>query len=491
MHHLAASYYEREEPDPLKAALHYEQAGAFERAAQLVTADIWALINRGQTRPVGRLLERLAAHSLKLESQVLVHLAYGQVCAFVSDNQPAQESYRKALALLEKQPDSPTGRELKAKTCLGLGEMLRYESPAQALAWLQRGLAELAGGDTAAANHQVEAALHIRAGNVQWSMDNYSAALDSLEQGLKLLPEGPSQWRAIALTNLGNVYNARGNIQQATEYSLRALEISQQLHDHYWTLVILSNLGIAKLIASDWPGAENYCQQALDLAKHLGSMTEQARIEYPLGMLYFWQGNVEKALTYLSQALQLIRRHNSKIDLPYVLNNLAAVKLSLGEWTTAESYLQESEQVALELDITNQLPEVYYLRAQVRLAQRQPQVALADVERALNLARDVGLDREEGISLGILGQVLLAGGQPEPALAAFEQSQALLADRDPYEAARTRLAWGRYLAAGPDPVQGTALLQAARTAFEQLGARRELAVVEQLLHPTPGLSEPI
>ncbi|MCB0166044.1 MAG: hypothetical protein KDI79_17555 [Anaerolineae bacterium] len=51
MHHEAAAFYENDEPDALKTALHYERAGEHVRAAELVTADVWVLINQGLAQP--------------------------------------------------------------------------------------------------------------------------------------------------------------------------------------------------------------------------------------------------------------------------------------------------------------------------------------------------------------------------------------------------------------------------------------------------------
>ena len=91
----------------------------------------------------------------------------------------------------------------------------------------------------------------------------------------------------------------------------------------------------------------------------------------------------------------------------------------------------------------------------------------------------------EGVSLRVLGQAQIANGQPDLAMASFEQSLALLADRDPYEAARTKMEWGACLRLSGDATQaerGTALLSEARDAFQRLGARGELARTEEMLN---------
>ena len=48
LHRRAGEYYEREEPDVLRAALYYQRAGEDVRAAELITTDVWGAIYQGQ-----------------------------------------------------------------------------------------------------------------------------------------------------------------------------------------------------------------------------------------------------------------------------------------------------------------------------------------------------------------------------------------------------------------------------------------------------------
>ena len=61
MHGRAAEYYEMEEADILKAAIHYERAGQYEKAAQLTVNHTWRLINLGQAERLRRLLDEFKA----------------------------------------------------------------------------------------------------------------------------------------------------------------------------------------------------------------------------------------------------------------------------------------------------------------------------------------------------------------------------------------------------------------------------------------------
>ncbi len=477
MHRRAGEYYEAEEPDALKAARHFERAGEYERATQLATADLWLTINQGQALALRRLLERFTAQQLDTAQWANVNIARAQLYALLREGQPARDSYQEALSQLAALDDSPAVRILRGRACRGMVDLLRYESPQEALEWLRRGLDEVAGASTLE-----EAALHIRVGHVQINMGEYDAALCELEQGLDLLPEEPSQMRAIALLNLGIIYCIRGDVERGRDYYLRALKISEKLHD-YWRMVdIWMNLGIETDIAGNWDDAIVEYGKALAMAKQLGSVRQQAALELALGNVTTKQGDYQSAEMHLSNCVKMARDHKLREHHIAGLSSLAHLHLHRREPEAASSLLSEAERLALEMDAKDQLPEIYRGWAQVRRAEEQLQEALGYAERSVNLARGLGLDLEEGMSLRVLGQALLASGQHQPALAAFEQSLSLLADRDPHEAARTKTQWGLALVPGGEADQGTTLLQEARSTFQRLGAKRDLAAVDEVLH---------
>jgi ATP/maltotriose-dependent transcriptional regulator MalT len=475
LHRRAGAYYESEEPDTLKAGMHYERGSEFERAARLVTSDIWTFINQGRVRPLRQLLERFTVRHLDTELWSTTNIARGQVYAFVRESQLAQDSFQEALSSLATLPDTPEANELRGRACRGMGALLEYEAPREALEWLDRGLRELD-----SASIEEEAALRIKIGSVHIALGEFTAALSALQEGLALLPEGPSQLRARALANLGTAYATQGDIERGNTFTLQGLEISQQLNDYYQLLVMQSNLGIDKDIAGDWDGAATDYRQALAVAEQLGSVAEQVRIESNLGFLYTNQGDSELATSRLAHALELARKHSLKEQLVHILSNLADLHLRQEEPEAAKPLLAEAERVALDIDSKYQLPEIYRGWARVQLANGQPGGALVNAERSVNLARELGLEFEEGMSLRVLGRTLIASDQEQPGVGALKQSLALLED-DPYEAARTKTAWGRYLVSDTHVDLGKTLLNEAHATFEELGAKQDLAVVAEIL----------
>ncbi|MGB2775062.1 MAG: LuxR family transcriptional regulator, partial [Anaerolineae bacterium] len=63
---------------------------------------------------------------------------------------------------------------------------------------------------------------------------------------------------------------------------------------------------------------------------------------------------------------------------------------------------------------------------------------------------------------------------PGAAMAALASSLELLAGADPYETARTQLAWARLHLAQGDAAASQPLFDAAAECFERLGAQRDL-----------------
>lgn len=470
MHRRAGEYYATEEPDPLRAARHFQLAGEYTRGAQLATQAVWIALNQGQARALRQVLEGFKPEQMAARLWIEVALARGQVYTWLGDGERARASYDMALADLDKLADGTDDRVLKARAYRLMGTLSEQVSPSEALAWFRRGLDQVAGSGVAE-----EALLHYRVGVVLRITGDTAAALKALDESLRLLPDGATSWRASVLMSLGNIRCDMGDHQTGQDYYRSARASYEKVHDYWGVMAVSKNSAIELELSGDWAGAVAQYEQALAMARQLGSLRHQVSLELGLGILHTKRGNIDIALTNLSSSLKLARAHALRGYIVPALSSLADLKVRLGEWTAAATSLAEAEALALEMARKDQLREIQASWALVHLAQGEPQAALDYAQRSVALAHDLAMGLEEGSSRRVLGQALSAHGQYEAALAAFEQSLALLADRDPYEAARTRLEWGRALVAHGEGDRGLALLQAARTVFETLGARRDLA----------------
>ena len=475
MHRRAGEFYESQAADALsalRAARHFQECGEDARALRLVTTDIWTLINQGQARTLRHVLEQFTEQQLDKLDWAKVLLARGQVYALLGETQIARTSYEIALAQAQALPDA---HELQTRACLGLGELLQLDAPQEALDWLRRGLATVQGSESVE-----KTALHIRIGRLLVYLGYHDQALAELEQGLRHLPPGPSRLHVTALGNLSNIYYIRGDTQRGQVYSQQALGHAQRINDVWAMIEVWLDLGIELDIAGRWAEALAQYRNALEQAERLGSLHQQARSLLGLGNTYVKQGDFEFARSNLSRCVSLARSQDWKSLVIYAGNSLANLHLSQAEIEVAEGWLTEADELAQVTGVREQLPETYRYWALVRLAQRRPQEALAYAKQSLDLAYEFESAADKGIGLRVQGQAQWANHQRGEALDSFEKSLAILADRDPYESARTKVEWAKCLRAERNVEQSTALLQQAKSAFEKLGAQRDLADLDGL-----------
>jgi tetratricopeptide (TPR) repeat protein len=405
-----------------------------------------------------------------------VEIARGQVHTFLREVEPARHAFQEALAVLDLLPESPTVRQRKAKACRGMGELFDREDPQEALEWLERGLQVL--GD---ASPREAAALRIVAGSIQMGLGEYAAAQASVEQGLEMLPPGHEHLRIMALIGLGTIHSVQGEMEQGSAHTEQALALSRLVGDRFKMLTALSNLGTDKYFAGDWTGAARDLGQAQEMALELGNVEEQIRLQNNLGTLQTHLGEHDAALRTLEQSIEAARRHHVSYELVFALHSLAELNIQMEAWDAAHDAAGEAEQRALELGIKPILPQIYASLAQIQLATGGAETPIGYAQQAVDLARELEAAVEEGIALRALGQALLASDQPGEAQMAFEQSLGLLAEDAPFEAARTQVQWGLALLESGETQEGQRSLQEARAILSALGARHDLAAVDEVL----------
>ncbi|NTU86000.1 MAG: hypothetical protein HGA45_42855, partial [Chloroflexales bacterium] len=448
-----------------------------EQRAELATRDTWGAVNRGQAGALLSLTQQLPAEGLADDLRLRVYLARGELGTLLSERAVAQAAYEAGFALLAALPEDAGRRAHQARICRGMGELLQSEAPRQALAWVERGLEMLGDSEPFAA-----ALLRQRAGAVLIGVGENETARAMLERALAELPPEAGAQRADTLTNLATIAWLQGETGRGEACASEALALYERAGQRWKMVTIWQNLGLGKQYAGDWSGAALEYARALEEAVRLGGIVRQAELALCLGMLAINQGADAAARAHLDSCVALARQHQLHEQLSLGLSSLADLHLREGSWQAAETALGEAATLAASLDLRYQLSEIARERAELLLARGESATGLAAAEAACEHAREQGNPREEGMGLRALGQALLAGGRPEQASSAFARSVELLDDQDPYEAARTRSAWG---AARADAT-GDELLRAAGATFAQLGARRDLEATLELLRQRGG-----
>ncbi|MBK8023204.1 MAG: tetratricopeptide repeat protein [Chloroflexi bacterium] len=159
-------------------------------------------------------------------------------------------------------------------------------------------------GDTAAA------AAHLRC------IADAQVLLGNIEQGNAAfleacaLAEQLAHWQQLAdaLVTLAEHESSWGKLDEASQHSLRALEIYQHVGDRRGSGIGLRRLGWIAISAGEWQKAEGYLQEAHAIALQTGDLSEIGATLHNLGIVYNRTGKFDKGSESHLQALEFSRR---------------------------------------------------------------------------------------------------------------------------------------------------------------------------------------
>ncbi|MEZ4868535.1 MAG: AAA family ATPase [Caldilineaceae bacterium] len=467
MHRRAATYYEFEEQNLFRAAIHYHHAQEHEYAATLATENVRLHLYRGNVNALQSLLARFTARQLSPELWGAVQVALGQVYAFLESVANAQRAYETAYTYLMTLPTSPMVNKLLVETCRELGFLLRGRQPEVAQQWLQRGLGLLTTDPVAEADLRIQQAIIL--GKIQ----NNEAALRELHHAHTLLnaeiaaTPRVQRLRLLALINLSIRYFYANDLAQSDRYLQQAEQLAQQLGDRFNLLSVQTNRAAYRQIAGDWHGALHTYEQAEQLAAALGNRQEQIKLQLNSGVLYTQMGDFRQAQSNLTAAVTGARQiaHNELIVAS--LGYWAELALLQGNLTTAFAALTEAEDLCTTHQIEYQRAFLTRLRALYAIERADYLAAIDHATQALALARQAGMTQEESSILRALGQAQLAAGQTAAGEASLQQSIEA-AHHNPYELACTQQLLGHYFISRGSLRDGQELLQQAAKTFATL-----------------------
>lgn len=479
LHRRAAAFYETRDSNPFRAVLHSIYAGDHQHAAELVSGDIWPLVQDGHGGALHALLsERLNTQFLSDDLQVKVAVARGQVATLAGFSREARAAYQRALDALGHRDATPALRAWQARVCRGLAETWEFEVPQQALDWVDRGLLFLDGVAS-----PERALLLLRKGSALITAERGAEARAVLAESLRLLPKEARGARAQALGSLGRLAAMSADFVGARDYFCQALPLFQKTGNLWGELGVRENLArIDEIHLGRWDRAEREYLELRDLnERRLRSLNRRITIELSLGILRTNQGKHAEALDHLQSCLRSVEDHRQDEYLAAVHSSLADLYLRWKEpadrLARARQHLERARAIASARpdDERDQLPEICRGWALYYLARAETTPALAAARKALRVARDLDDPVEQGKSLRVLGQVQDRAGRGKSAQRSFGASLGLLYARDVYEAARAQAAWGALLRrTEAERDRGQALIAQARATFEDLGAAGDL-----------------
>ncbi len=442
LHRRAGEYYTSRQPDVLKAARHFVEAGEHLRAAQLATADTAALIDQGEAEPLRRLLEHLRPEQLDSATWSAVCTALGEVDALMGDYEVARGQFTQALrsgATLTGSPAQVEAQARRYRLLALVGE--RTGAYEQAEADCRNGLALIKQLDQPNAE---AARLYEQLGTVLWRVSDFDAAEAACAAGLSALPSGKATrreriqlWQLLATIDI-----ERGRYDAAIDVLERSLTLAQEPGDRALLALVQYNLGLAQYYRGEAEQARSSFQESLRIRTELGDVAGRIAAFNGLGLVHMANGETQAAMDCFTESSALCERLGMPSHQAAALLNLGQLQLERGRLDEAQANLKRSCAIYTGLNDRRHIAQCRYLLGDLALLQGEPAVAFDEGTHALSLAQLLRSVSFESCALRVIGEALHTQGQlaeAETRLALARQLQTEV--NDPYDTALILAAW--------------------------------------------------
>ena len=393
-HRLVAQHWEKA-GEPLRAAIHWQQAQQWRRAASLLQAAATDLVNELQIDELQVALARFQPGSLPPEQWQEVQILLADLHAHQGEQQEALAACRRAL----KATQDPVQR---ARVYRRMGKLYEKRNQRHALTYYQQALERFPSG------HPEALVLRKDRGWLHILRQEWQAAETDLLQALAEAPEEAQPVRADIFDALASLYRHQQRYDQALSYAQRALALREELGEALATAKSFGNLGLLYRAMGDYDPAIAAYQEAMSTYQRLGNREMTATALLNIGTAHHLAGRLEKALTNYRESLALCQETGLPLAEAKLHSNLAEALAQMGNEDEARRHWLAGyqlsrhhgfdDQVAYFRQIQADMPAFQGLapaedRAGARgVAQKAAAPILLDpqAEAALELARRAG-----------------------------------------------------------------------------------------------------
>ncbi len=227
---------------------------------------------------------------------------------------------------------------------------------------------------------------------VFYSVQAQNEQIDSLQQALKQLkqrkPKVPRQEVDI-LTELCWKLN-ESDPKKALSYGIEALALARSSKYTKGEAVALKDIGVLYQYQGNYPQALDHYLQSLKIFEQLQDELGIANVLNNIGIVYRNQGNNQKALTYFARVQKIDEKNNDQTGLASILNNLGSIYYQEDDYQKAQEYFLKSLKIEENLKDNAGISISYNNLGLVALAEDKVVEAIKYYQKALKLDENAG-----------------------------------------------------------------------------------------------------
>lgn len=425
----------------------------------------------------------MVEHTPEQEQQVWVGL--GDVLTFIGEYEQARKYYHSALLSVEKQlphADVIIHSMIHRKIAQTYERQGDFEVAERHLVEASKAL-----GRTAFLSPSSKAEILSDLGWIHFLRGNFDEAEKILLSGLALV-EGSEFYDVVASLHnrLGALAYQRRAYDEAIQHVSSSLALRKMFGDLSGVARLTNNLGLLSMLAGRYAEAEEYFFQGINVLEKVGDAEGIILANINIGLVKFDRGDLTAAEAFLEEARVKAERIGHRFYLALACLYLGRLNCTLNRFSESERLLEFSYREFEALGSKDNLIDAMQYIIENSLASgniSKAEAWLIRVRQAIdpNLSSGSVTALQFGRLLRLEGSLEHCKGEHEKALAKLHESETILESAgEKLETGRTSLELGRICLTQRKVSQATIYLERARSLFEQLGAKRDLAVVNRL-----------
>jgi CHAT domain-containing protein len=265
-----------------------------------------------------------------IKVRILSHT--GSLQSYLGKNDVAEQTLRKALALLKKDSSlSDTSANVHGELISHLAEVSYAKGDlAQALKQYEQAR-KLVHND-----RRVEARIHLFAGYIYGSIGEPERAVSEITQALNLYKAINNKLgEGLALTALGLSHSLTRDENRAVELHREAISIFRSIGDKHSEAIALNGLGQAYENLNEYTIALNNYENALRLFQTTDALDGAAIAVFKIARIYRLSGKPDEALAFYERSLMLSRAGGKVRSEANALNDTALLYIQQGRYKLA------------------------------------------------------------------------------------------------------------------------------------------------------------
>lgn len=161
---------------------------------------------------------------------------------------------------------------------------------------------------------------------------------------------------ATTKNNIATIYSIKGDFSQAMKYLQESYDQLVELKDEARLVGSMNNLGNLHIDLQLYEKASEYFLKAYQISEKLGQPFADPMNN--LGNVFFRQGNYQRAIEYYLKALEIEKKENDRLGILGTLTNIGIAYTKAKQPKPAMQYLNEAQALASELQAYRFIPDI-------------------------------------------------------------------------------------------------------------------------------------